>query len=195
LTSALDGGKWSASRPCRFTPGEIAPDTHWIKRWVGPRVGLDVVVKIVHCRESNPGRPARSPSLYRLLKIINVLNKTMGYSRADNWKERGRKRSLLILIKPMQLHYLYATANPVIFLEELRISVGEDRWYSGSIFGPSTSRIRFICSVKDLETELNSEEKFNNFSFPYLIVLIVTTKEILQTNSKLDYKQCETCQT
>jgi hypothetical protein len=35
---------------------------------VGPRVGLDDVEKrkIVHCRESNPGRPARSPSLYRL---------------------------------------------------------------------------------------------------------------------------------
>jgi hypothetical protein len=25
LTSALDGGEWSASRPGRFTPGEIAP--------------------------------------------------------------------------------------------------------------------------------------------------------------------------
>jgi len=27
LTSALDGGKWSASRPCRFTPGKSAPFT------------------------------------------------------------------------------------------------------------------------------------------------------------------------
>jgi hypothetical protein len=35
---------------------------------VGPRVGLDAVKKrkIFHCRESNPGRPARCPSLYRL---------------------------------------------------------------------------------------------------------------------------------
>jgi hypothetical protein len=30
LTSALDGGKWSASRPDRLTPGERAPGTHWI---------------------------------------------------------------------------------------------------------------------------------------------------------------------
>jgi len=30
LTSALDGGKWSASRPGRFTPKEKAPGTHWI---------------------------------------------------------------------------------------------------------------------------------------------------------------------
>jgi len=28
LTSALDGGEWSASRPGRFIPRERAPDTH-----------------------------------------------------------------------------------------------------------------------------------------------------------------------
>jgi hypothetical protein len=32
LTSTLVGGEWSASRPCRFTPG-----THWIGGWVDPR--------------------------------------------------------------------------------------------------------------------------------------------------------------
>jgi hypothetical protein len=30
LTSVLVGEGWSASRPCRFTPEEIAPDNHWI---------------------------------------------------------------------------------------------------------------------------------------------------------------------
>jgi hypothetical protein len=35
LTSALDGGEWSASRPYRFTPGERAPGTHWIGGWLG----------------------------------------------------------------------------------------------------------------------------------------------------------------
>jgi hypothetical protein len=61
LTSALDGGEWSASRPCRFTPGEVAPGTHGIGGWVGPRVGLGAVEKrnILLCRESNPDRPAR----------------------------------------------------------------------------------------------------------------------------------------
>jgi hypothetical protein len=34
LTSELDGGEWSDSRPGRFTPGEIAPGTHWIRGWV-----------------------------------------------------------------------------------------------------------------------------------------------------------------
>jgi hypothetical protein len=40
LISALNGGKWSASRPGRFTPGESAPRTHWIADWVGLRAGL-----------------------------------------------------------------------------------------------------------------------------------------------------------
>jgi hypothetical protein len=43
LTTALDGGEWSASRPGRFTPEERTPGTHWIGGWVGPRVGLDAV--------------------------------------------------------------------------------------------------------------------------------------------------------
>jgi hypothetical protein len=31
------GGEWFTSLPCRFTPGERAPDTHCIGDWVGPR--------------------------------------------------------------------------------------------------------------------------------------------------------------
>jgi hypothetical protein len=30
LTSTLVGDKWLVSRPCRFTPGKRAQDTHWI---------------------------------------------------------------------------------------------------------------------------------------------------------------------
>jgi hypothetical protein len=43
LTSALDGGKWSASRSGCFKPERKAPGTHWIGGWVGPRTGLDEV--------------------------------------------------------------------------------------------------------------------------------------------------------
>jgi len=45
LTLALDGVEWSASRPRRFTPRERLPSTYWIGGWVGPRAGLDTVVK------------------------------------------------------------------------------------------------------------------------------------------------------
>jgi hypothetical protein len=44
LTSALDGGEWSASQPGRFTPNERAPGTHCIGGWVGPRAVLDTVI-------------------------------------------------------------------------------------------------------------------------------------------------------
>jgi hypothetical protein len=60
LISALDGGGWSASRLCRFTPKETATGTHWIGGWVGPRAVLDAVVrrKIPSSRrESNPRIP------------------------------------------------------------------------------------------------------------------------------------------
>jgi hypothetical protein len=45
LTSALDGGEWSASLPGRFIPREGASGTRWIGGWVGLRAILDVVVK------------------------------------------------------------------------------------------------------------------------------------------------------
>jgi hypothetical protein len=61
LTSAVDGGEWSVSRPVRFAPRERASGTHLIGRWVSPRAGLDTV--------SNPDHPIVQLvawSLYRL---------------------------------------------------------------------------------------------------------------------------------
>jgi hypothetical protein len=68
LTSALDGGEWSASRPCRFTPGERAPGTHSIACWVDPRLALEKRKFLtLPGLEGRPlCRPARSQSLYRL---------------------------------------------------------------------------------------------------------------------------------
>jgi hypothetical protein len=45
LTSALDGGEFSASRLGRLTPEVRVPDTHWTGGCVGPRAGLDAMVK------------------------------------------------------------------------------------------------------------------------------------------------------
>jgi hypothetical protein len=54
LTSVLDGGEWSASRPGRFIRVERAPGTHSTGIWVGPRAGLLLygfeLTKIVTCR-------------------------------------------------------------------------------------------------------------------------------------------------
>jgi hypothetical protein len=46
LILTLDVGKWSASRPCHSTPGEIAASSHWIWSWVGSRAGLNALEKI-----------------------------------------------------------------------------------------------------------------------------------------------------
>jgi hypothetical protein len=45
LKSAPDGDRWSVSRLGRFTPREISLRTLWIRGWVGPKVGLDVMEK------------------------------------------------------------------------------------------------------------------------------------------------------
>jgi hypothetical protein len=45
LTSALVGGEWSATRPCRFTPGKEPPVPIFIGGWVDPRAGLDDMQK------------------------------------------------------------------------------------------------------------------------------------------------------
>jgi hypothetical protein len=68
LTSELDGGEWSASRPVRFTPRERAPGTHWIGGWMGPRAELDAVVKRKipsPRRESNSRTPIIQPVAQR----------------------------------------------------------------------------------------------------------------------------------
>jgi hypothetical protein len=68
LTSALNGGEWSASRPGHFKPRERAPRTHWIGGWVGPRAVLDAVVKRKipsPRRESNPKTPIVQPVAQR----------------------------------------------------------------------------------------------------------------------------------
>jgi hypothetical protein len=71
FTLALVGGEWSASRPCRLTPGERALGVNWITGWVDPRVCLADVEKrkflTLPGLELRPfGHPARSQSLYRL---------------------------------------------------------------------------------------------------------------------------------
>jgi hypothetical protein len=43
MASALDSSEWSVARPGRFTHGERAPDTHWIRDWVDSGAGLYTV--------------------------------------------------------------------------------------------------------------------------------------------------------
>jgi hypothetical protein len=81
LTLALDGGEWSVSRPDRFIPEEITPDTHWPGGWLGTRDGVDTVEykKIsCPCRILNLGRPARIPTEISRFNSLycNLFNQT-----------------------------------------------------------------------------------------------------------------------
>jgi hypothetical protein len=67
LTSALDGSEWSASRPGRFirekeSPVPIGHEAGWIPEPSGRCEEKNPCP----CRESNPGSPTGSLSLYRL---------------------------------------------------------------------------------------------------------------------------------
>jgi hypothetical protein len=64
--SALDGGEWSASRPCLFTPGDKAPGTRWIGDWVDPRATLDAA-------PAGNRTPAAQPAVYRYWFIIIII--------------------------------------------------------------------------------------------------------------------------
>jgi hypothetical protein len=79
LTSALAGGEWSAARPVHLNP-----DIHWIGGWVDPRAGLDDVVNLPGLELRTLGRPARSPSLYRLIHHSSYLTE----SRASSFQRQ-----------------------------------------------------------------------------------------------------------
>jgi hypothetical protein len=45
LTSAIDGGEWSASRLGCFNPGENLPVIYWIVDWVNSKASHDAAEK------------------------------------------------------------------------------------------------------------------------------------------------------
>jgi hypothetical protein len=72
LTSALDGGEWSAWRPAAIYPRDRTPGTHCTGGWVGPRAGLDtearwkILSPLPGIEPRSPGCPACSQTLYWL---------------------------------------------------------------------------------------------------------------------------------
>jgi hypothetical protein len=81
-TSALGGGEWSASCLGSFTPRGRASGTHWIGGRVGPRDGLDAVMKrkiVSPCRDSNH-RSLSYDSLISTLNVLRTIIITLTYS-------------------------------------------------------------------------------------------------------------------
>jgi hypothetical protein len=92
LTSALDRGEWSVSRPGRFTPGERASGPHWIGGCVGTRTSPDAVKMgtiSCPCRKMNLRRPACSPSLYPAPDIYRSRDSSVGIATGYGLDDRG----------------------------------------------------------------------------------------------------------
>jgi hypothetical protein len=67
LTLKLVGGEWSASRPCRFNPGEKPPGT----QWTGGLVGLRAHMGDLETRTGGKGRPERKADLTAICEVIS----------------------------------------------------------------------------------------------------------------------------
>jgi hypothetical protein len=69
LTSALDGGEWSASRPYRFNQEDRTTGPHWIEACAGPRAGLDAMKMrkefLTHAGNRTPVVQSMGLSLYQ----------------------------------------------------------------------------------------------------------------------------------
>jgi hypothetical protein len=105
LTSALDGGEWSASRPYRIIPRERAPGTHWVGGWVGPRAGLDAVEeKHFALPGIEPG--ASSPSLYRLRCLAYIQN-NMVYLYLCTYRS-AENSAVIVRLTLSQAMFLYS---------------------------------------------------------------------------------------
>jgi hypothetical protein len=132
LTSALEGGEWSASRPGRaLPPGKEPPGTHCTGGWVGPRAGPDAEVRgkiLCLCRGPNPGRPVNSQTLYSLsypaltVSTLVLLNSLI-QSEALFW-------NLTIIISILAIENM----NIGRVSQKCDSDLGRhERWYSGAV--------------------------------------------------------------
>jgi hypothetical protein len=108
LSSALDEGEWSVSRPGRFNCMGRAPGTHWIGGWVGPRAVLDAVVKRKTpspSRESNPRTPIVQPLAERYTDWVVPNTKLFLSLNKGSWNEwMWHHTAFLLLTAVTQLH-------------------------------------------------------------------------------------------
>jgi hypothetical protein len=102
-------GNWSASRPSRFTARETAPRAHWIRGWVGPRAGLDAVVK-GKIPNPCPDHPAHSPAQ---LTICGPGGGGDGWKRLHNEEIRNLNASpnIIRVIKSRRMRWVEYVAR------------------------------------------------------------------------------------
>jgi hypothetical protein len=92
LTSALDGGRLSASSPGRFTPAERCPATHLTGGWVGPRARPGAVSKMKISSLSMPEIEPRLPSNKTRLDCRHTKQCAMCHPHLSRPTDRRRDR-------------------------------------------------------------------------------------------------------
>jgi hypothetical protein len=110
LTSALDGGEWSASRPSCCTPRERAPGIHCVGGRVGHNTGLIAVAK----------RKILTPVIQLVAETLYWLS----YPSKQNSREWGRAVFISVLIDAT-IHYSPFTCDVSVSSSDL----GSDTCY------------------------------------------------------------------
>jgi hypothetical protein len=116
LTTALEGCKWSASRPDRSLSRE-RPSTHCTGGWVGSRTGLERCGKSRPTGIRSPDRPARSQSLYLLhYSVHQGRSKISKYSSQDSRRpDQNSTRPFFIVWRIFLKRNLLATRRSLCF--------------------------------------------------------------------------------
>jgi hypothetical protein len=83
LTSIVDKGEWSLSRPSCFTSRGRSPGTHWIRGWVGARGGLDALDRIFSVSASKFQFPTTSSTVTVLTEMFWTA--ALSYKKLSWW--------------------------------------------------------------------------------------------------------------
>jgi hypothetical protein len=123
LTSALDGGEWSASRPGRFAPRERAPGTHWIGGCMGPGAILDAVARRKLPSPRRDSKP-RTPIVQPVARGYTDWAITALGCGACSWNCRKGRRSHTYVITEQELdpktsHSQHSTTEAIPTVREI----------------------------------------------------------------------------
>jgi hypothetical protein len=97
LTSVLDEGKWSVSRPCHLASEKRAADAHWTGGWVGPRIDLDTCSGVQITRLHVSPLQLLPPSV-QIVSSAPSSEKPSNYALPLTWEVRHKGKITVVYI-------------------------------------------------------------------------------------------------